>query len=52
MDIKTLTLEQLKALAYDTIANIQAGQRSLEAINQEITLRNQKPQDPKEEDKP
>ena len=48
MDIKTLTIEQLKALAYDCLASIELTQKNLQIINQEIVLRNQ----PKEEVKP
>ena len=36
-----MSLEQLKAMAYDCIAQTQQVQRNLELINQEIALRNQ-----------
>lgn len=39
MNIKTLTIEQLKALAYDQIAARDNAQSNINVINNEITLR-------------
>lgn len=41
MDIKTATLEQLKAAAYDQLAAIEVANLNLRNINQEIQLRSQ-----------
>lgn len=40
MNIKELTLEQLKAAAYDQLVIIENAQRGLTIINQEIANRN------------
>ncbi len=40
MDLKTQTLEQLKALAYDQMVLQEQAQRNIQVINQEIALRN------------
>ena len=39
MNIKTLTTEQLKVMAYDSLALIEQNQKNLQIINQEITSR-------------
>lgn len=39
MDIKKLDMTQLKALAYDTIAQLENVQQNLALINKEITSR-------------
>lgn len=36
MDITKMTVTELKALAYDTFAQIEQAQKNLQAINQEI----------------
>ncbi len=41
MDLKTKTVEELKALAYDFIGAIEQHQNTLRVINQEIVSRNQ-----------
>lgn len=51
MDIKTMTVEQLKALAFDQLVLLEQAQNNLKVINAEIQLRNQ-PELPKEEVKP
>ena len=38
-DIKTMTLTELKSLAYDVLGEIQRGQSNLQVINQEILTR-------------
>lgn len=39
MNLKELSLTDLKALAYDTIAALENGQKALQAINTEIQSR-------------
>lgn len=43
MDIKTMTLEQLKALAYDQLVTSEQAKENLRIINQEIGLRKPQP---------
>jgi hypothetical protein len=45
MDLKTLSVEQLKALAYDQIALLEQTQKNLQVLNNEINTR----KEPKEE---
>lgn len=40
MDIKKLTLEQLKALAYDQLVMVEQSQNNIKVINAEISERN------------
>jgi len=40
MNIKEMSIEQLKALAYDHVCNMNNSQNSLNMINQEIASRN------------
>jgi hypothetical protein len=44
VDIKTKTIGELKIMAYDTIAIMEAAQRNLKALNQEIAERAAEPQ--------
>lgn len=46
IDLKELSIIELKALAYDCIAEREQAERNLTAVNKEITIRNNK----KEED--
>jgi hypothetical protein len=39
VDVTKMTVEQLKALAYDTVLDIQRGQNNLQIINGEIEKR-------------
>lgn len=41
MHIKDLSIDQLKALAYDTLAQIELNQKNLTLLNQEIAQRSQ-----------
>lgn len=43
VDLKTLTLEQLKALAYDQIALMETVQKNLKLINDQIAIKSQEP---------
>lgn len=43
MDITTLTLEQLKALAYDQVCLLNQTQANIQAIEQEIAKRQEQP---------
>jgi hypothetical protein len=43
MDIKTATVNELKALAYDCIRAIEQNQANLQAINGELNLREKEP---------
>ena len=45
--LDSLTEIELKALAYDTIAQLQSLQQNLQAINQELAKRAQNSQAPK-----
>lgn len=40
MDIKKLTLEELKALVYDELAKVEQSQQNIRILNQEINERN------------
>lgn len=40
-EVKDFTLEQLKAMAYDTLANIESLNKNLNIINQEIFKKSQ-----------
>jgi len=40
-NIKTLTIEQLKALAYDQLVELERIQKNINILNQEIASRNQ-----------
>jgi hypothetical protein len=44
MNIKQMSITELKALAYDQLAQIEMNQANLRAINAEITKRNQQEQ--------
>ena len=44
INLKDLTVTELKALAYDILATIENNQRNLNAINSEIAARNQQQQ--------
>lgn len=43
MNIKDLDIKELKALAYDHLANIEQSQASLRMLNQEIASRKESP---------
>ena len=49
VDLKTMTLEQKKVLAYDLIALAEQTQRNLQAINQAIAQDQQPKEEPKME---
>lgn len=49
MNIKTLTIEQLKALAYDLVVQMKSTENNLRTVEQEMTSR---PQEVKPEVKP
>jgi len=49
MDITKLTVEALKALAYDEMAKIQLSQQNLQLINQEISKKLESKEEKKEE---
>lgn len=49
MDIKNLTIQELKSLAYDTLVLIQNSQANLGVINNEIALRQKEVKEVKEE---
>lgn len=46
MNIKEMTLEQLKSLAYDLLVQIEGGQQNLRIINQEIAAKTDEPKKP------
>lgn len=50
MDIKTMTVEALKALAYDQLAQMESCKQNLSIINQEIATRNQKKAEEKKDE--
>lgn len=41
VDIKKLSVIELKALAYDELAKLEVCQLNIRALNQELSLRNQ-----------
>ena len=47
LNIKTLSVEQLKAMAYDTLAIIEQNQRNLQLLNQEIAKKSGKQEEVK-----
>lgn len=51
MNIDTMTITELKALAYDLLASIEASQRNLQVVNQEIAKKSQPAVEPMKEDK-
>ena len=50
MNISESTMEQLKAAAYDTMAQMETAQRNLRIINEEIMKRQVELKDTKEQD--
>ncbi len=40
-DVSTMTVEQLKALAYDFLVQIEVAQKNLQVVNQEIANKSQ-----------
>lgn len=46
VDVKTLTLDQLKALAYDEIQKLEFARQNLQIINTEIGSRKGVPSEP------
>ena len=48
MNISESTIEQLKAAAYDVMAQMELAQRNLRTINEEIIKRQAEPKDTKE----
>lgn len=51
MDIKKLSIEQLKAMSYDELIKIEISRKNLELLNQELTARNNDQVKPQEEKK-
>ena len=45
MDIKTSTINDLKALVYDSVAEIERLQGNIKAINEELSLRANAPKE-------
>lgn len=48
IELKSLSLEQLKALAYDLLVSIENSQKNLQVVNQEIVARANEPTDTKD----
>jgi hypothetical protein len=44
MNLKELSILELKALAYDVLSQLEANQNNLRLLNQEISSRNTAPQ--------
>ena len=48
LNIKDMSIDQLKSMAYDTLAIIEQNQRNLQLLNQEIAKKStEKPDEPK-----
>ncbi len=47
LDITQMTVEQLKALAYDQLATIENAQNNLKVVNEEIVKKQSQPQEVK-----
>lgn len=49
MNIKTMSIEGLKAAVYDNLVLIEQGQKNVRILNEELAQRQAKPEEPSEE---